>query len=358
MRNAEKEADFERIHGNRSKLVQGEVVHCKKCLGAYSLTSFHKHRKLCGDARAPLKPELLNERNSDYSTLVLNQFRRNEIGETCRKDDVIKKFGWLLFQKAKTKVDKVDEVVKSVMGDMRLIARIFCNLKLEVPDEVILNDASAVVTVAYWRYLKDVIDTLTSKDDRAAPVKHGLKMNIYYTLVKFADALIGDALENKQPTEDLEAFKKILKHHQNSFFGDAKYQINKLRQEALRLPERLPDEDYVIKLRDHTVNGIEQLTSKDPFDASDFIQLRNLTSTRLTLFNARRGGEAVRLTIDHWNKRHQWIRPDQKEKLDEEERRFFAEMEIMYSTGNHSKHTSKLFSLIFVLHFQAKVTSL
>ncbi|GFR76745.1 histone-lysine N-methyltransferase SETD8-A [Elysia marginata] len=37
------------------------------------------------------------------------------------------------------------------------------------------------------------------------------------------------------------------------------------------------------------------------WDSHDFVRLRNLTVCRLTMFNARRGGEPARLTIKEWD---------------------------------------------------------
>ena len=367
MNNAKKSSNFERIHGNQSShLSQGDVVHCSVCYGSYSRNSFHKHKKNCQKSSVQLKPQVLNDSDQRYAVLVLNKFHRNEIGNTCRTDDSIRNFGRILFQKEKTKVDKVDEVVKSVAGDMRLISRLFCGLKLEVDDDVVLDNAASITKVEYWKYLREVIDRLTVKEELgSSTVKHGLKMNIHYTLLKFADVLIGESLEKKEPTDDLEAFKKVLKHHQNSFFGDAIYKINKLRQEALRLPERIPDESYVKKLRDFSLKKIEELTSRSELTDQEYVQLRNLIGSRLTLFNARRGGETFRLKISHWNKRQQWFRKDQIEDLNDDEREYFNDMEIMYSTGITSisyfdtirSMASFLFFFFSFLFFQVKETS-
>ena len=42
----------------------------------------------------------------------------------------------------------------------------------------------------------------------------------------------------EQLVERQKDFQKLLKHHQNVLFGNAKYYINKSRQERLRLPTR------------------------------------------------------------------------------------------------------------------------
>ncbi|ELU09706.1 hypothetical protein CAPTEDRAFT_188479, partial [Capitella teleta] len=335
--NSEKNGEnLERIHGNKSEYVHGDVVHCSVCQGAYSKTTFHRHRVSCQNNATQLKPEVAHLPHPKFA-ILLSKFQKNEIGDTCRSDSTIREFGWNLFQKEKTKVDKFDEVCKSVSADMRLLARLFCHLKLTVPDDVCLHDASDLLDRGNWTHLREVIDLLTSKE--SGEVKHGLKMAIYYILLKFADNQIGVKLTQKDTqgqTEEIQNFIKLLKHHENSYFGDAKYQINKSRQEKLRLPERMPEENAMRILRDHTVKRIVEIVKESGEgiqDPSVFVELRNLVASRLTLFNARRGGEATRLRIDHWVKRKQWIRKDQKDHLKDEEKAFFNDMEIMFSAG-------------------------
>ena len=99
--------------------------------------------------------------------------------------------------------------------------------------------------------------------------------------------------------------------------------------------DRIPDEEEMKSLRDYTVARIDDVISvaEETMDSTYYVELRNLTASRLTLFNGRRGGEATRLKIEHWLKRKQWIKKDQREALDEDERSFFTDIEIMFSTG-------------------------
>ncbi|ELT89194.1 hypothetical protein CAPTEDRAFT_208970, partial [Capitella teleta] len=134
--------------------------------------------------------------------------------------------------------------------------------------------------------------------------------------------------------EEAKHFLLLMKHHQNSVFGDAKYMINQSRQERLRLPSRIPLREQMQKLRDFSVGRIKELSnhSDDVMKKRSYIELRNLVCSRLTLFNARRGGEPARLKIDHWTERQKWIG-----EKDPEHEKWFRGMEIMYSTGkgNH-----------------------
>ena len=70
-----------------------------------------------------------------------------------------------------------------------------------------------------------------------------------------AEFLKGEALSIKNKKErtekvyNLNAFKDCLAHYKNDIFGDCTYQINKARQERLRLPARQPPEEKMMQIR-------------------------------------------------------------------------------------------------------------
>ena len=60
---------------------------------------------------------------------ILTSFRNNDVGHICRTDPDIRLIGRKRWQKDRTKVDKTDEVRKSVMADMRNLASLFLEYK-------------------------------------------------------------------------------------------------------------------------------------------------------------------------------------------------------------------------------------
>ena len=155
-----------------------------------------------------------------------------------------------------------------------------------------------------------------------------------------ADILEGVALTDTESTraaDELAHFKKVLKHHENILFSDSKYLMNKSRQERLRLPTRIPAEEDIQKQRNFTVSAISELSHCDGFDLLSFVHLQNIVCSRLTLFNARRGGEPSRMSIGQWSNRHQWLNVDTVAALSDEERTLFDDMQMTYMTGkgNH-----------------------
>ena len=99
-------------------------------------------------------------------------------------------------------------------------------------------------------------------------------------------------------------YQKILRHHQNRVFGNAKYMVNKASQERLRLPSRLPaKEDLKFKELHITTDEITQRVSAEIFSRADFIEPHKLVCSCLTLFNGRRGREPVRVKVRQWLER-------------------------------------------------------
>ena len=346
------------VQNNKKKVEQGEdpekikksksdTVHCNLCNGSYSAEYFHRHKKACNRRAVGVKSSLSALDDGDPFIGILNRFHMNDVGNTCRSDNSIREFGRHLWLKDRAKVDKSDEVRKTVMADMRNLAHFYILFKLQLPDGVCSTDSKDIVNKKHWESFREAINLYSNRDDDS--VKYGSKNSLYYLLLRFADFLIGkflseDGKEDEQ--QSVETFVKVLKYHQNSLFGDAKYLINKARQEKLRLPSRIPQEDDLRKLRDFCVKRITEIVSANEKGKSAFVELRNLVCCRLTLFNARRGGEPSRLMTRHWEERFQWVPDD----LTEEERSWFDKMAIMYGTGK-GNHLVSTIGEVILHHF-------
>ena len=322
-----------------------DIVHCQGCGGSYAKTYFYRHRAHCGSrkpgtAAVSVSAKLVHLDEDESYKMILDSFRNDDIGQVCREDKTIRQMGRLLWQKDRTKVDKSDEVRKTVMTSMRTLAKLFIEMRQHLTDvDASKVDASALFNRANWTALTAAIDVVTSGNS-GGTVKYGLKNTIFYLLMSSAYLLEGVALTSVTSDEvatEMANFKKVLKHHENSIFSDAKYLINKSRQEKLRLPTRTPPEEAIERLRHFTVASISKGCQAGINDRQSFVHVRNLVCSRLTLFNARRGGEPSRMTMDQWLKRDQWLAEGTVDSLAEEEKLLFSKMSIMYMTGkgNH-----------------------
>ena len=74
------------------------------------------------------------------------------------------------------------------------------------------------------------------------------------------------------------------------------------RRQNLGKPQDMPLEEDLSKFKDFIVNKTREMTEDTytKWDNHDFVLMRNLLVSRLTMFNARRGGEPARMTLSEW----------------------------------------------------------
>ncbi|RUS91909.1 hypothetical protein EGW08_000311 [Elysia chlorotica] len=104
----------------------------------------------------------------------------------------------------------------------------------------------------------------------------------------------------------------------------------------------MPVEEDVHKLRNFILEEMEKLATDQykKWDAHDFIKMRNLIVSRLTMFNARRGGEPARLTLEEWKEAagDAWIDPQMVQTIEDPlEKALFNQFKLAYQAGKGSK---------------------
>ena len=80
--------------------------------------------------------------------------------------------------------------------------------------------------------------------------------------------------------------------------------------------------------------------SNNLWDKSRFIKLRNMICTRLTLFNARRGGEPARMLLFEWTdaEKGAWIDPQRLPNIIKPlEKSLLDQFKLVYHSGKGSK---------------------
>jgi hypothetical protein len=341
------------------RVSSGDCLFCIQCKGFYSKAFFYRHRAKCQEDQSDFpKPLTMSMLKYDPDIgrcegfeAVLCGLQDDEVGKLCKSDPTIKLVGARLWEKDRTKPDKTMEVKKCVRASMRNLGRLYLEFKQQMPaDEE--SSARDMFNRDHFSKLREAVRIMTDKenstdDPDVVNIKYGLKSSLYYLLINSATIMKSSYLETKgeeKLAEEVEYFISVLKLNQNIMFGDAKYHINKSRQEHLRLPSRNPEEKDVEKLRDYAVEQIQDLSKEyQYFTQHEFVKLRNALCCRLTMFNGRRGGEPSRLKIANWTERAKWVTKEQVEQLSEMDRRLFKSMEITFQTGKGNKLVSCFF---------------
>ena len=191
------------------------------------------------------------------------------------------------------------------MSDMRRAATLFLEFKKVKGNQELSQPINAVEMLSRRNFndLQEAIENMTSSEEKNGnpknKLKSGLKIALLYLLKKIAKVVQGNYLieGNDAKAEEVEKFVHVLNHNRDFVFGDAIYLLNKSRQVNLRKPDQLPLESDVKKLRDFTITKMKEMLD-DNFlfwSPNEYVQLRDLAASRITLFNARRGGEPARL---------------------------------------------------------------
>ncbi|ELU07472.1 hypothetical protein CAPTEDRAFT_195572 [Capitella teleta] len=152
-----------------------DLVHCSMCKGFYSRLSFHKHRDRCmGDSAIvpkAIQVEEISESNDKFRE-VITGIQNDEIGQLAKRDQIIRVIGERLFKQTTRKVDKEMMSRHSVMGNMRLLARLLLTLR-DQPE--MSDDASAeqIFSRQTFSSLETAIIGLTSNPN-SHDIKYGL----------------------------------------------------------------------------------------------------------------------------------------------------------------------------------------
>lgn len=286
-----------------SKKEGNDVIRCSACKGYFAKHYFSRHKRRCNMESCPPEgikiTEIINSFNrdpevdcpADFKLNVLDKMRDDAVGELCRKDSDLISFGVLEYDKIKRRLDKDVEVKKAVRATLRTLSTLY-NVFLKEEHAKFYHRSSDMLRRENFLVLRKSIESLTTKEDSS--IKASLRNSLYYYLNNFALSVKGYFLISKMDLESrhVEEFLTVLKLFKDSIFGESQKVVHKNRMLKSRRPANLPLEDDVQLLRAYILDRIKEITDDKYLhvDTSVFVELRNLAVSRLTLFNARRGG--------------------------------------------------------------------
>jgi hypothetical protein len=343
----------------RTASATADMVMCGNCNGFFVRKQFWRHRSGCiGDTAATavgVPTSLLKlsdlSLSQGFRDHILSKFRNDDIGKLCTSDQTIISVGAKFYDKVKRKQDKIDDVRKTVRMDMRRLANLFIHFREimhqhDAPEDSV-GDSSSMFLRQNFAAVEEAVNQCTVNpdvEDTMESLKAGLKQAYYFLMKRTAKILKTLYLIKGMDSEasEVDKFTEVLSLNQNIIFGDAAYKVNIVRQSKLRRPQNLPSEEDCQTVRDYTVRRVAELT-KDQYlvwTRTEFAELRDLTVSRLTLFNARRGGEPARLTLNEWSEatKNTWINEKIIDKCDGIEQKLFHDFKLTYQSGKGINH--------------------
>ncbi|KAH9523863.1 hypothetical protein Btru_047258 [Bulinus truncatus] len=268
--------------------IKDECTLCRECGGFYSKKTIHKHRRKCAE--------------NEYSCSLKLNFA--------------------------TTVASI-----SASFDSQVVSK----LSTDVVGNYIRSDLH-ILMFALEKSLQEL------SEDEAGELKAGPKLTASFIIKNFANFLSGLYItkDDTNKFKETERFLKLLQFRWSDINYAAEKKIRLSKSEKLRRPNELPDEDDVLRLRDFTFTEIETLVQDQStkYSFNDFVKLRNLILCRLTLFNARRGGEPARLLLkEYWEgKSDAWIDNQRLDHIrDPLDRELMNTYKITYQAGKGHK---------------------
>ena len=332
---------------------------CSACKGFFKASMIYKHKKTCMAAEGSTDmPVSLSTRNladkdnfsEEYKTEILESFRETEYGSLIRNDDWIKHYGYFLYENLQGSCKKVEKRL-SLNSKLRRLAHLFIEFKKVVEErkQIKADSCSEMFNIDHYEELKIAIANMT-RDKETGKMKNGLKLTLKYLVKDVCDAMHVFYLKKKdnQKAADLGNYMLVLSKSWSSFFKNAEESVITKRLTELRAPVKLPSKSDIIKLRDCTKSTIQDLTG-DGFcllENADFCKLRDALVCRLTLFNARRGGEPSRMVLSELTDamEDKWIDQCRMEFVkDDIEKKLLCDTKVAYL------HASKIAKLVPVL---------
>jgi len=335
---------FERKRKSKSKL---RSVMCSNCKCVLLSKNMSRHKKICSDAVTVTAIDVKTlEKGSnlskEFQTQVLGTLRNDSVSDSIKKDEGILLIGMMRFERLEKNKDKAMEIRKSVRNDMRKLAILYNHFKYMGPKEQRYFNSIDMFHKENIPMLRKAIVEYTEEGE---DIKAGLKVSLKFLIANAAKILEGLFFFEKKNDEALviSSFLSVMKLLDNQMFGSAYYKINKTRLRTSRKPKQLPLEQDLVTIRDYSRKCIAEITGKifEILEPSEYVQLRNTVCARLTLFNARRGGEPARMLLSEFEeaKRNEWLGPSDLKKLDSSDdlTAQLAQAKIAYLMGKGNK---------------------
>lgn len=283
-------------HEKKAKTVteNSDLAMCSECIGFFSRKFIWKHKKECSEGSGSV-PQTLNVNAisdpdpSEFNKEILSHLRKDAVGDLASTDPMILLIGRKLFDKSLKKERN------GVSLQMRRLAKLLLYFRAEMGTNA---TGEEMLDRKNFDELSVAINEMAKIED--GKEKSGLKLAIGYLLKECCKIMKGTYIMNDKmdKVREVEFFVSVLELQWDYLFYRAHLHVKERREESLRRPQNLPLEADVQTLKNYIVEQLNVVCQpEDPYkkwDASDFVQARNLIITRLTLYNGRRGGEPAR----------------------------------------------------------------
>ena len=200
---------------------------CTGCKTFLSHNSFYKHQRICkGSLPEAMKPMFLASVNihkgKDFVDRILSRFRAGEAGELCQTDSLSQQVGYRHFCLRRSETSKIDEIRKSVMAEMRELARLFLTFQSLSEEKVV---SEYMFSRDHLPTLLDAIEKMEASE--MGQEKHGLKLQLNAIILRRIKSVKGHLNSTRQDdkSDELEGFKTAYSFRSPEVFSGARYKF-------------------------------------------------------------------------------------------------------------------------------------
>lgn len=349
---AEPKYERARNQGSLSNLIM-----CSSCKVFISKYAMPRHTNVCNESLSyPIAAQMLsNDIDENFKKEILSGMRQDSIKMYFEKDKAIMQYGNYLYRGKFKDKSKVVEHRKSLRNQLRQLARIYLNFEVLKPPVSQFQNALDMFNKANFFILMKCIESMAEKENpNDKSIKSGFKLSCYYLILAAAIFFRAQFLssiilffkkeDNMENSTMIENFTSVLKMNEKIYFSDSRVALDHTRQRTTRKPKFLPIESDMSLLRQHIQLIIQNMSNhviKSQLNPScqEYITLRNAVCTKLTLLNARRGGEAARLVLTDLKEglKDEWIDKYHYGKLDELDKKLVDQVKVCYQSGKGTK---------------------
>ncbi|CAH1109549.1 unnamed protein product [Psylliodes chrysocephalus] len=276
----------------------------------------------------------------EFHKSIISNFRSDELGDFCRNDILILKFGAMQFEKYG---NTQSEFIRQTM---RQLARLTLALnKLEKKSKTLSDFLIPEKFDLIIQATKEISMNPLSADSIARPAFHtpSLALKIGHALRKCIAIQRGNALRagNLKKNKTLLSFKELLDMEWNIRISSNA--LSTLYKRKLNAKQLLPITDDLVKLSKYIDTSI--MTAKldvdsDTRDNKKWTRLATLCLSRIILFNKRRSGEASKMKMSDFISRPSWEEQNTKEireSLTTVERKLAENMSLVEVEGKRGR---------------------
>ena len=222
--------------------------------------------------------------DKDFENNILRRFRNGEPSDICRTDHIIQHVGYRHYCLRKSQTSKPVAVRKSVMQEMRELARLlikFMEIAREWEGLECELGMEEMLSRVHLPILRQAITELATADsekdkDDQEKEKYGQKIgmgNILTRTITSMKGMYAEAMEDEKAAE-LDRFHDAYKFRSHGLYASARSRAIYQSMTKARRPSSLPDDAHLQKLKSFIAAEIARITTGRQVKVEEYVLLR------------------------------------------------------------------------------------